>query len=64
MESLAILRDLETQGLYKALHEDLAEVLDVGIEAFDVRSGTDTAASQKSELSEDFESILKIDQLP
>ena len=64
MESLAILRDLETQGLYKALHEDLAEVLDVGVSALDVRSGADSAASQKSEPSEDFESILKIDQPP
>ena len=51
-ESLAILHDLETQGLYKALHEDLAEVLDVGVGAFDVRSGTD------------FDSSLKIDHPP
>ena len=64
MESLAILRDLETQGLYKALHEDLADALDVSVSAFDVRSGTETAAQQQSEQSEDFDTILNIDQHP
>ena len=64
MESLAILRDLETQGLYKALHEDLADALDVSVSALDVRSGTETAAQQQSEQSEDFDTILNIDQHP
>jgi len=62
VESLSILRDLETQGLYEALQQDIEEALGVEAGSLHVSSGANPAAPQHQERAEEPEARLQIDQ--
>jgi hypothetical protein len=54
---MPVLRYLETQGLYQALRQDIAEALDVDITALNVSSDETPAIPEQQETKEQIEGI-------
>ena len=64
MESLEFLRQIETQGLYRALQEDIAEALDISTRDLNISSSKDLGGQQNRDQPNDSEPSLHIDQPP
>ena len=59
MESISLLRDLETQGLYAALQKDIAEALDIDISALNISSGENPSLQGRRGEKEEDEAIAE-----